>query len=65
MIYILEFFKGASLALMLFGALLMFFKFNSYIYLCLGLTPGFLLTLIFILLIENHQLKNKLNNISH
>ncbi|MBZ7950959.1 hypothetical protein ACD575_01535 [Campylobacter sp. LH-2024] len=65
MIYILEFFKGASLALMLFGALLMFFKFNSYIYLYLGLTPGFLLTLIFILLIENHQLKNKLNNISH
>lgn len=50
---------------MLFGAFLMFLKFNSYVYLCLGLTPGLLLTLIFILLIENYQLKNKLNNTSH
>ncbi|GKY75316.1 membrane protein [Campylobacter jejuni] len=55
MIYILEFFKGASLALMLFGAL----KYNSFFYLCLGIIPGLLLSLIFVLLIENHKLKNE------
>ncbi|ENS0160000.1 hypothetical protein ACMD1W_000203 [Campylobacter jejuni] len=53
MIYILEFFKGASLALMLFGALFFFFKYN------LGIIPGLLLSLIFVLLIENHKLKNE------
>ncbi|TKX32117.1 hypothetical protein [Campylobacter estrildidarum] len=60
MIYILEFFKGASLALMVFGAFLMFFRFDSYFYLCLGLLPGLLLVLIFALLIENYELKMKL-----
>ncbi|TKX31389.1 hypothetical protein [Campylobacter aviculae] len=65
MIYILEFFKGASLALMLFGAFLMFFRFNSYLYLCLGLMPGLLLALIFILLIENYELKAKMHNTSY
>ncbi|ECL9380786.1 hypothetical protein FT375_01660 [Campylobacter jejuni] len=63
MIYILEFFKGASLALMLFGALFFFFKYNSFFYLCLGIIlgiiPGLLLSLIFVLLIENHKLKNE------
>ncbi|EOV1974484.1 hypothetical protein ACOEFG_000171 [Campylobacter jejuni] len=59
MIYILEFFKGASLALMLFGALFFFFKYNSFFYLCLGIIPGLLLSLMFVLLIENHKLKNE------
>ncbi|KAA6228442.1 MULTISPECIES: hypothetical protein [unclassified Campylobacter] len=60
MIYLFEFFKGASLALMLFGALFLFFKFNSFFYLCIGVTPGLLLALIFTLILENHELKNKL-----
>ncbi|EAI4845726.1 hypothetical protein CW576_07085 [Campylobacter jejuni] len=55
MIYILEFFKGASLAFMLFGALFFFFKYNPFFYLCLGIIPG----LLFVLLIENHKLKNE------
>ncbi|MBM0636673.1 hypothetical protein LNU06_03330 [Campylobacter sp. VicNov18] len=59
MIYLLEFFKGASLALMVFAAFFFFFKFNSFLYLCLGLIPGLLLTLVFILLLENYELKNQ------
>ncbi|RQD69319.1 hypothetical protein DZC71_00535 [Campylobacter hepaticus] len=59
MIYILEFFKGASLALMFFSAF--FFQFNSFTYFCLGIIPGLLLTLIFILLLKNYELKNHKN----
>ncbi|EAK3801965.1 TPA: hypothetical protein R4L32_000400 [Campylobacter jejuni] len=59
MIYILEFFKGASLALMLFGALFFFFKFISYFYLVLGFIFSLLLFLVFMLFIENYELKNQ------
>ncbi|MFK0414608.1 hypothetical protein [Campylobacter coli] len=61
MIYILEFFKGASLALMLFCALFFFFKFHSFLYFFLGLLPGLLLSLVFVCLIENYELKLKIN----
>ncbi|MGI7823258.1 hypothetical protein ACNGJW_02015 [Campylobacter jejuni] len=59
MIYILEFFKGVSLALMLFGALFFFFKFISYFYLVLGFIFSLLLFLVFMLFIENYELKNQ------
>ncbi|WP_038814419.1 hypothetical protein [Campylobacter jejuni] len=58
MIYVLEFFKGASVALMVFGALLFFIKFNSFFYFCLSI-QGLLLSLIFALLIENYRLKSE------
>ncbi|HHD0220333.1 TPA: hypothetical protein ACOS0B_000372 [Campylobacter jejuni] len=59
MIYILEFFKGASLALMLFCTFFLFFKFISYFYLVLGFIFGLLLFLVFMLFIENYELKNQ------
>ncbi|MCX2682556.1 hypothetical protein OQH60_01520 [Campylobacter sp. MIT 21-1685] len=62
MIYILDFFKGASLALMFFGAFFFFLYFNSILYIFLGMLPGFALVLIFILLIQNYQLKQKQHN---
>jgi len=59
LIYILEFFKGASLALVFFGIFLASLKFNSLLYLCLASLPGLALSLIFILLIKNYELKNQ------
>ncbi|ECZ6120172.1 hypothetical protein ACH1X1_000046 [Campylobacter jejuni] len=59
MIYILEFFKGASLALMLLCAFFLFFKFISYFYLVLGFIFSLLLFLVFMLFIENYELKNQ------
>ncbi|ECP7274719.1 hypothetical protein OLO84_05055 [Campylobacter jejuni] len=59
MIYILEFFKGTSFALVFFGAFWCFVKFHSFFLFCLGLIPGLLLSLVFILLIENYELKEK------
>ncbi|WP_236729159.1 hypothetical protein, partial [Campylobacter coli] len=50
-----------SLALMLFGALFFFFKFHSFLYFFLGLLPGLLLSLVFVCLIENYELKLKIN----
>ncbi|MCW1360645.1 hypothetical protein [Campylobacter sp. US33a] len=58
MIYILEFFKGASWALVLFGAFFLFFHFTYfYLYLC---TIGLLLSLVVSLLLRNYELHQKL-----
>ncbi|EAK6248416.1 hypothetical protein ACMF93_000021 [Campylobacter jejuni] len=59
MIYILEFFKGASLALMFLCTFFLFFKFISYFYLVLGFIFSLLLFLVFMLFIENYELKNQ------
>ncbi|EIB38450.1 hypothetical protein [Campylobacter jejuni] len=59
MIYILEFFKGVSLALMLLCTFFLLFKFISYFYLVLGFIFSLLLFLVFMLFIENYELKNQ------
>ncbi|TKX29312.1 hypothetical protein CQA38_04315 [Campylobacter sp. MIT 12-5580] len=61
MIYIYEFLKGASVALMLFGAFYLFMLFHhSFIYLALGALPGFALFVLVCLCIENLNLRKKL-----
>ncbi|EGJ9507455.1 hypothetical protein IOF35_001438 [Campylobacter coli] len=41
--------------------LFFFFKFHSFLYFFLGLLPGLLLSLVFVCLIENYELKLKIN----
>ncbi|TQR34588.1 hypothetical protein DMB92_01085 [Campylobacter sp. MIT 99-7217] len=62
MIYFFEFLKGASWAFMLFGASY-FFVINEFklVFACFGALPGFALLIISFLLIENHELKEKIS----
>ncbi|TQR60411.1 hypothetical protein [Campylobacter troglodytis] len=60
MIYFYEFLKGMSLALLIFGAFYFFTNHSfSFSFLCLGATPGLLLLIVSVLLIENHELRKK------
>lgn len=59
MIYFYEFLKGASFALLIFGAWHLFKASESLVYLVLGAMPGFVLLLLSFLLVENAELKQK------